>query len=51
MDKICMCKCHEKGVIIRHIAPCCRYTYIQYINKDGSIDYDIYNSLIKNLSK
>lgn len=28
-----------------HIMPCCEFTYEQYINENGSVDYEIYNKL------
>ena len=45
--EICTCECHIKGVTMMHIQPCCEHTYKQYINKDRTIDYEIYNKLIK----
>jgi len=44
-ENICMCMCHRKGVTIMHIMPCCEFTYEQYINDDGSVDFEIYNKL------
>jgi len=38
--KICKCACHEKGQIMMHMVDCCNYTYIKYINEDGSIDLE-----------
>lgn len=32
-DKICTCRCHVKGSIVKHIKPCCNHTYVHYINK------------------
>lgn len=45
IDKNCTCICHVKDNIVRHIKPCCDYTYVHYINKNGIIDYEIYNKL------
>lgn len=38
---LCDCECHKKGVSVRHCMPCCELTYVQYINKDGSIDNEV----------
>ena len=46
-DRICTCRCHTKGLIVRHIAPCCQFTYQKYINEDGSIDNEILGKLIR----
>ena len=48
---ICTCICHKKGVTVLHSLACCNFTYQQYINKDGTIDYEIYNKLLKTINK
>jgi len=44
-ENICMCMCHRKGFSMMHIRACCEFTYEQYINEDGSVDFEIYNKL------
>ena len=44
--------CHKKSVMsIRHMMPCCEFTYEKYINDDGSVDMEIYNKLVENSKK
>ena len=37
--------CHRKGYTLMHVMACCEFTYKQYINDDGSVDFEIYNKL------
>ena len=37
-DKICTCKCHQKGHTKTHKMICCRYMNKKYINKGGGLD-------------
>ena len=46
-----MCICHDKGGMCMHAIPCCDLTYVQYINADGSIDFEIYNKAKENVQK
>ena len=50
-DKICRCRCHTKGSSVRHMKPCCDYTYEKYIDEDGSIDYKEYNKIVEKHKK
>src|ERR1035437_2446636 len=43
-DRLCMCHCHKKGIVVMHFTSCCRFTYQKYINKDGSIDHEVLNA-------
>lgn len=45
-EEICSCECHIKGTMIMHCFPCCN-TSVQYINQDGTLDIDLYKSIIK----
>ena len=47
INDICKCNCHVKGDDVLHMMPCCDYTYEKYINRDGSIDYEEYEKIVK----
>jgi hypothetical protein len=48
-EKICQCVCHvDNGNFVRHIIPCCEFTYEKYLNKDFSVNYEKYNELKAN---
>lgn len=53
--KACVCKCHIKGITVKHIISCCEFTYKPFINQDGSIDqkllFKYIKAYIKNESK
>lgn len=48
---LCSCPCHKKGIILKHVIPCCDKSGIQYINSDGSIDYNLIEKNDKNKLK
>lgn len=50
-DDVCRCCCHEKGVRVSHIMPCCDLTYVKYINEDGSIDREAINKALNETNK
>lgn len=39
--------CHRESFSIMHCMPCCNYTYQKYIDKDGNIDKDKYDKIVK----
>lgn len=49
--KICSCECHKQCEMVRHMLPCCQFTYVKYISSDGIIDTKKYEDLVKNTSK
>lgn len=47
MKKICTCNCHKRGEVFIHFFPCCKYTYEEYLDKEGRIDEEKYNEIVK----
>jgi hypothetical protein len=43
--EICKCSCHIKGVTTMHFMACCEYTYMKYLNIDGSVDIEAYKKI------
>lgn len=48
---ICECNCHQDGVNLLHVAPCCRLTYEKCIDKDGKIDIMRWADAFKRVTK
>lgn len=46
----CECSCHVKGTVVLHFMECCAYTYEKYLNKDGTIDIDLYQKIVQDNS-
>jgi hypothetical protein len=49
--KVCMCNCHIKDSIVLHCMPCCNLTYEKYININRTINWELYNELLKKESR
>ena len=48
---VCKCKCHYKHHINEYLIlddQCCNNSYIKYINDDETIDWQIYNNILRN---
>lgn len=41
-DKICMCECHIKGIIVMHSVDCCSHSERKYLNSDETLDENKY---------
>lgn len=46
-EHICMCKCHVKNSYVRHVIPCCKNTYSQYLELDenGNMVFNKHTSI------
>jgi len=44
--RICTCICHQDGLQLSHIMPCCGLTYEKYIDIQGNVDIVRFTELL-----